>query len=165
MNKLHIRTICYFLLAIFVLTYTVNAQEYSTTSRNTVSVTIPSDATLLKVSIKNGAELKIGDKIREGDFIALIVDKNHNKITVTSGVTGEITYINKDLYKKFTPIPAGTALLKIEKQDIIAYSTEPTKDEDKLSFKTVFRNLLRSTGLYALIYDNAANWTEGVGRC
>ena len=71
-------------------------QEYSTTSRNTVTVKIPSDSTLLKVSIKNGAELKIGDKVREGDFIALIVDKQHNKITVTSGVSGEIIDINRD---------------------------------------------------------------------
>ena len=79
---------------------------------------------LLKVSIKNGAELKVGDKVREGDFLALIVDKDHNKITVTSGVSGEISYINKDIYKKFTPLPAGIALLKIKKQDIVILSTE-----------------------------------------
>ncbi len=164
MNKTHIRTICYLFFAFFVLAYTINAQEYSTTSRNTVTVKIPSDSTLLKVSIKNGAELKIGDKIGEGDFIALIVDKSHNKITVTSGVSGEIVYINKDVYKKFTSIQAGTAILKIEKQNIVAHSTESGEGEDKLSFKTVFSNLLRSTGLYALIYDNAANWTEGVGK-
>jgi oxaloacetate decarboxylase beta subunit len=118
-------------------------------------VKIPSDSTLLKVSIKNGAELKIGDKIGEGDFIALIVDKNHNKITVTSGVSGEIVYINRDVYKKFTSIPAGTAILKIEKQNIVAHSTEAEEGKDKLLFKTVFSNL---------IYDNAANWTEGVGK-
>ena len=121
MNILHKRIIFFSLIAFFVFSFTVDAQEYSTTSRDTVTVTVPSDATLLKVSIKNGAEIRIGDKIREGDFIALIVDKNHNKITITSGVSGEITYINKDLYKKFTPIPAGTALLKIEKQDIKRY--------------------------------------------
>ena len=164
MNILHKRIIFFFLIAFFVFSFTVDAQEYSTTSRDTVTVTVPSDATLLKVSIKNGAEIRIGDKIREGDFIALIVDKNHNKITITSGVSGEITYINKDLYKKFTPIPAGTALLKIEKQDIVAHSTASEEGEDELSFSTVFRNLLKSTGLYALIFDNAANWTEGVGK-
>ena len=129
-----------------------------------MTVTIPSDAMLVKVSIKNGAEFKVGDKIREGDFIALIVDKSHNKITVTSGVTGEITYINKDLYKKFTPIPAGTTLLKIEKQDIIAQSTETEKGAGELSLTKVFNNLVESTGLYALIFNNAINWTEGVGR-
>ena len=164
MNKIHLQTICYFLFAFFVLAYTVNAEEYSTTSSNTVTVKVPSDCTLLKVSIKNGAELKIGDKIREGDFIALIVDKQHNKITVTSGVSGEIVHINKDVYKKFTSIPAGTAILKIEIQSILAQSTESEEGEDKLSFSTVFRNLMRSTGLYALIYDNTANWTEGIGK-
>jgi len=164
MHILRKRVILFSLIALFVFPYTLKAQEYSTTSRDTVTVTIPSDATLLKISIKNGAEFKIGDKIREGDFIALIVDKNHNKITVTSGITGEITYINKDFYKKFTPIPAGTVLLKIEKKDIVVHSTESAKGEDILSFSTVFRNLLKSTGLSALIYNNAANWTEGVGK-
>ena len=151
MNKRHLNTICYFLFAIFLLAYSVNAEEYATTSSNTVTVKVPSDCTLLKVSIKNGAELKIGDKVREGDFIALIVDKQHNKITVTSGVSGEIVHINKDVYKKFSSIPAGTPIIKIEKQSILAQSTESEEDEDKLSFSTVFRNLMRSTGLYALI--------------
>ncbi len=163
MNKIHLQTICYFLFAFFVIVYTVGADEYSTTSRNTVTVKVPSDCTLLKVSIKNGAELKIGDKVGEGDFIALIVDKQHNKITVTSGVSGEIVHINRDVYKKFTSIPAGTAILKIEKQSILAQSTESKEDEDKLSFSTVFRNLLRSTGLYALIYDKCANWIVVIG--
>ncbi|GAX59352.1 Na+-transporting methylmalonyl-CoA/oxaloacetate decarboxylase, beta subunit [Candidatus Scalindua japonica] len=119
---------------------------------------------LLKVSIKNGAELKVGDNVREGDFLALIVDKGHNKITITSGVSGNVSYINKDLYKKFTPLDAGASLLKIKKQDIVVHSTEVKKIEDKLSFKTVFSNLLKSTGLYAMISDNSANWTEGIGK-
>ena len=164
MNKIHMQTICCFLVAFFVIAYTVNAEEYSTSTRKTVTVKTPSDATLLKVSIKNGAELKVGDIVREGDFLALIVDHSHNKITVTSGVSGEITYINKELYKKFTPLKAGEALIKIRKQDIVAHSTEVVKVEDKLSFKTVFSNLLKSTGIYALIYDNTANWTEGIGK-
>jgi len=164
MNKRYLHTICYSLFVFFVFAYTVNADEYSTTSSNTVTVKVPSDCTLLKVSIKNGAELKIGDKISEGDFIALIVDKGHNKITVSSGVTGKITYINKSIYKKFTPLLAGTDIIRIEIQSILVHSTETTKDEDKLSFSIVFRNLLKSTGLYALIYDNAANWTEGIGK-
>ena len=61
-------------------------------------------------------------------------------------------------------IPAGTTLLKIEKQDIIVQSTETEKDADELSFTKVFKNLLESTGIYALIFDNAIDWTEGVGR-
>ena len=98
MNKRHLHTICYLLLAFFMIACTVNAEEYSTTSNNTVTVKVPSDCTLIKVSIKNGAELKIGDKVSEGDFIALIVDKDHNKITVTSGVTGKIADINNKTF-------------------------------------------------------------------
>lgn len=156
------RLISLLFITFFSLASTVNAQEYSTTSGDVVTVTIPSDVTLLNVSIRNGAEFKIGDKISEGDFIALIVDKSHNKITVTSGVAGEITYINKDLYKKFTPIPAGATLLKIEKQNIIVQSTEIEKGAGELSLIRVFKNLVESTGLYALVFNNAINWTEGV---
>ena len=163
-NLIIMRIISFLFITLFSLASTVNAQEYSTTSGDLVTVTIPSDVTLLNVSIKNGAEFKIGDKIREGDFIALIVDKGHNKITVTSGVTGEITYINKDLYKRFTPIPAGATLLKIEKQNIIVQSTEIEKGAGELSLIRVFKNLVESTGLYALVFNNAINWTEGVGR-
>ena len=161
---LYKRTLFFPLIAFFALAYTVNAQEYSTTSQDTVTVTIPSDATIVKVSIKNGAEFKVGDKVRAGDFIALIVDKSHNKITVTSGITGEITYINDADYRIYRSIPAGTTLLKIKKQDISAQSTESEKDAGELSLARVFRNLLESTGLYALIFNNAINWTEGVGR-
>ncbi len=164
MNILHKRKIFSLIIAFFLFACTVNAQDYSTTSQDMITVSVPEETTLLKVAINNGTEFKIGDEIREGDFIALLVDKNHNKITVTAGVTGIITHINKEVYKKFTLLPAGTDLLKIRKQDIIASSTESTKDEDELSFKTVFSNLLKSTGLYALVYDNAANWTEGVGK-
>ena len=83
------------------------------------------------------------------------MDQNHNKITVTSGISGEITYINETLYRIYRSIPAGTTLLKIEKQDIIVQSTETEKDADELSFTKVFKNLLESTGIYALIFDNA----------
>ncbi|MCP4271295.1 MAG: sodium ion-translocating decarboxylase subunit beta, partial [Gammaproteobacteria bacterium] len=164
MKTLHKRTFFLFLITFLSLAYTVNAQEYSKTSKNLITVTVPSDATLLNVSIKNGAMLKIGDKVREGDFIALILDKDHNKITVTSGASGEVTYINDDLYTKYTHIPAGTTILKIKKQDIVVQSTESTGDIGKLSFTTVFKNLIKSTGLYALIFDNAVNWTEGIGK-
>ena len=163
-NLIIMRIISLLFITFFSLTYTVNAQEYSTTSGDIVTVTIPSDVTLLNVSIKNGAELKTGDNIREGDFIALIVDKSHNKITITSGITGKITYINKVLYKKFAPIPAGTTLLKIENQNITVQSTETEKDIGKLSLTRVFKNLMESTDLYALLFNNAINWTEGVGR-
>ncbi len=85
MNKIHLQTICCFLFAFFVIVYTVGADEYSTTSRNTVTVKVPSDCTLLKVSIKNGAELKIGDKDSEGHFIALIVNQQSTNVTDTTG--------------------------------------------------------------------------------
>ncbi|GJQ57908.1 MAG: sodium ion-translocating decarboxylase subunit beta [Candidatus Scalindua sp. AMX11] len=164
MNIFYKRTCFFFLIVLFALAYSVNAQDYSKTSGNMVTVTVPSDSTLLNVSIKNGAMFKVGDKIREGDFIALILDKDHNKITITSGTAGEITYINHDLYNKHTHIPSGTTILKIKKQDIVVKSTEMASDVENLSFAAVFRNLMKSTGIYALIYDNAANWTEGVGK-
>jgi carboxybiotin decarboxylase len=164
MNIVPMRIITFLFILFFSLVSTVNAQGYFTTSQDTVTLTVPSDITIVKVSLKDGAEFKIGDKVRDGDFLALFVDKNHNKITVTSGTTGEITYINKTFYKMYRSIPAGTALLKIEKQDIIVQSTESEKDAGKLSFFNIFQNLLESTGIYALIFDNAIDWTEGVGR-
>ncbi len=164
MNILNKRKLFFLLITLFSLACTANAQEYFKTSKNIVTVTVPSDSTLLNVSIKNGAMFAIGDEIREGDFIALILDKDHNKVTITSGASGEITYINTDLYKKYTHLPAGSTILKIKKQDIVAHSTESAGDVEKLSFTTVFKNLVKSTGLFALIYDNAVNWTEGVGK-
>lgn len=158
------RIISFLLIAFFSLTYTVKAQEFFTSSHDIVALTVPSDVTLVKVSIKNGAKLKVGDKIREGDFLALFVDKDHNKITVTSGIAGEITYINEAFCRIYRSIPAGTTLLKIEKQDIIAQSTETEKGTGELSLTKVFRNLVESTGIYALIFNNAIHWTEGVGR-
>ena len=46
------RIISFLFIAFFSLAYTVNAQEYSTTSGDIVTVTIPSDVTLLNVSIR-----------------------------------------------------------------------------------------------------------------
>jgi oxaloacetate decarboxylase beta subunit len=164
MNTIYMRTISFLFIIFFSLASIVNAQEYFTTSQDAVTLTVPSDITLIKVSIKNGSKLKVGDKVREGDFLALFVDQHHNKITVTSGIAGKITYVNKTIYKGYSSILAGTTLLKIEKQDIIVQSTETEKDADKLSFTRVFKNLLESTGIYALIFNNATNWTEGIGR-
>lgn len=158
------RIISFLLIAFFSLIYTVKAQEFFTSSHDIVTLTVPSDITLVKVSIKNGSKLKVGDKIGEGDFLALFVDNDHNKITVTSGIAGEITYINEAFCRIYRSIPAGTALLKIKKQDIIAQSTESEKDTGELSLARVFRNLVKSTGIYALISNNAIHWTEGVGR-
>jgi carboxybiotin decarboxylase len=164
MKTAYISTISFLFIVFFALASTVKAQEFFTTSRNTVTLTVPASITLVSVSLKDGAKLKVGNKVREGDFLALFVDQNHNKITVTSGISGEITYINETLYRIYRSIPAGTALLKIEKQDIIVQSTETEKDAGKLSFIRVFKNLVKSTGLYALIFNNAIDWTEGVGR-
>lgn len=165
MNTLYGKTTFAFIIAFFLLTFTVNTRAYSTTgSGDTIAVSMSSDVMIVKVAINNGAMFKLGDTIREGDFIALIVDNDHNKITITSGVTGKITYINEALYKKYTPIPAGTTILGIERQDIVIQSTETTKDIETLSFSRVFRNLVESTGIYALIFDSAINWTEGVGK-
>lgn len=160
----YISTISFLFIVFFSLASTVKAQEFFTTSRNTVTLTVPTSMILVNVSLKDGAKLMVGNKIREGDFLALFVDQNHNKITVTSGISGEITYINRSLYKIYNSIPAGTTLLKIEKQDIIVQSTETEKDAGELSFTKVFKNLEEGTGIYALISDNAIDWTEGVGR-
>ncbi len=158
------RITSFLFITFFSLVCTVKAQEFFTSSQDVVTLTAPSDITLVEVSIKNGAEFQIGDKVKSGDFLALFMDSNHNKITVTSGITGEITYINEAFYRIYRSIPAGTTLLVLKKQDIIVQSTESEKDAGELSFARVFRNLVESTGLYALIFNNAINWTEGVGR-
>ena len=158
------RIISFLFIAVLSLVCTASANEYFTTTQDSVALSVQTDVILVKVSIKDGAKFKIGDKVREGDFLALFVDRGHNKITVTSGVAGEITYINDVYYKKHLSIPAGTVLLKIKKQDIIVQSTESGKETARLSFAKVFKNLVESTGLYALIYGNSTNWTEGIGR-
>ena len=158
------RIISFLFITFFSLVSTAKAQEFFTSAQDVVALTAPFDITLVKVSIKDGAEFHIGDKVKAGDFLALFVDKDANKITVTSGINGEIIYINEDLYRIYRSIPAGATLLKIEKQDIIVKSTDRIKDAGKLSFARVFMNLVKNTGLYALIFNNAIDWTEGVGR-
>jgi len=158
------RIISLLFIIFFSLVSTVKAQGFFTSSQDEVILTVPTSITLVSVSIKDGAEFKIGDKVKAGDFLALFVDKDHNKITVTSGIAGEITYINETFYRIYRSIPEGTTLLKIEKQDIIVQSTESEKDAGELSFARVFRNLVESTGIYALVFNNAIDWTEGVGR-
>ena len=124
MNILYLRTIFFLFIVFFSLLYTVKAQEFFTSSQDTVTLTVPSDITLEKVSVDYGAGFKTGDTVKAGDLLAIFVDKDHNKITVSSEITGKITYINETFYRIYRSIPAGTTLLKIEKQDIVVQSTE-----------------------------------------
>ena len=144
MNILYLRTIFSLFIVFFSLLYTVKAQEFFTSSQDTVTLTVPSDITLAKVC----ADFRTGDTVKAGDLLAIFVDKDANKITVSSEITGEITYINETFYRIYRSIPAGTTLLKIEKQDIVVQSTESKKNTDKLTFTRIFRNI---------------GWAEGVG--
>ena len=148
MNILYLRTIFFLFIVFFSLLYTVKAREFFTSSQDTVTLTVPSDITLGKISINDGAGFKTGDTVKAGDLLAIFVDKDHNKITVSSEITGKITYINETFYGIYRSMPAGTTLLKIEKQDIVVQSTESKKNTDKLTFTRVFRNI---------------GWAEGVG--
>lgn len=158
------RKTLFLIISIFLLINTASARDFFTTDNGIVTLVTPYDVVLVKESIKNGKEFEVGDNIREGDFIALLKDREHNKITITSGTSGVITYINKAFYRKHSKIPVGTVLLKIAKQDIVASSTAIDNDDERLSFKKIFKNLIQSTGLYALIVNNTIHWTEGLGK-
>ncbi len=141
MNILYLRTIFFLFIVFFLLIYTVKAQEFFTSSQDTVTLTAPSDIAFGKVSIKDDADFKTGDTVKAGDLLVIFVDKDHNKIIVSSEITGEITYINEAFYGIYRSIPAGTTLLKIEKQDIVLQSTESKKNTEKLTFTRAFRNI------------------------
>ena len=65
----YISTISFLFIVFFSLASTVKAQEFFTTSRNTVTLTVPTSITLVNVSLKDGAKLKVGDKIRKVIFL------------------------------------------------------------------------------------------------
>ena len=142
------RTIFFLFIVFFSLLYTVKAQGFFTSSQDTITLTVPSDITLGKVSKNDGAGFKTGDTVKAGDLLAIFVDKDHNKIAVSSEMTGKITYINETFYGIYRSIPAGTTLLKIEKLDFIVQSTENKNNPGKLTFTSVFRNI---------------GWAKGVG--
>ena len=148
MNILYFRTVFILFTVFFSLLYTVKAQEFLTSSQDTVTLTVPSDITIENVSINYGAGFKTGDTVKAGDLLAIFVDKDHNKIIVSSEITGKITYINETSYRIYRFIPAGTTLLRIKKQDIVVQPTESEENTYKLTFTRIFKNI---------------GWAEGVG--
>ncbi|MCF8216537.1 MAG: sodium ion-translocating decarboxylase subunit beta [Chlorobium sp.] len=158
------RKILFLMLSLLCFTTAGYAQQFFQTEDGTVIMLVPEDLELLKVPVRESRTMKVGDDVRQGDFLGLFTDKHHNKITVTSGVSGHVTYINESLYGKYTKVPAGAVLLKIEKQELLTSVQGSSGGSERLSLKTVFGNLAESTGIYALIVDSRLTWTEGFGR-
>ncbi len=158
------RTFILVLLSIVFLGAKAHAESFFREEENLVILQSPEELELVKVPIKDSRTLRVGDEVHAGDFLGLFSDEKHNKITVSSGVSGQITYIHPELYSKYTHVPAGTVLLKIEKQSLLVSAREKTDAVQGLSVRKVFGNLAESTGIYALITDNSLNWAEGLGR-
>ncbi|ABB24128.1 sodium ion-translocating decarboxylase subunit beta [Pelodictyon luteolum] len=140
------------------------SQTFFQTEGNSVTLQVPDSLELVKVPIRDSRNLKVGDEVKQGDFLALFSDEAHNKITVTAGVSGHITYINDSLYHKYSPIPAGTELIRISREDLLVNIQGSEVTHERLSIGLVMNNLMESTGIYALITDNNLIWTEGLGR-
>jgi oxaloacetate decarboxylase beta subunit len=140
------------------------SQTFFQTEGDTITLSIPDSLELVKVPVRDSRNLKVGDMVQQGDFLALFSDDAHNKITVTSGVSGHITYINKDLYHKYSAIPAGTELMRISREELLVSKQGSEVGGERLSISIVMKNLMESTGIYALVTDNRLTWTEGFGR-
>ncbi|MEE9905584.1 MAG: sodium ion-translocating decarboxylase subunit beta [Chlorobium sp.] len=158
------RKIFFILLSLLCFTTAGHAQQFFQTEGDTVTLLVPEDLELLKVPVRDSRLLKVGDDVHQGDFLGLFTDMHHNKITVTAGVSGHVTYINEGLYGKYTNVPAGAVLLKIEKQELLTSVQGSSGASERLSLRNVFDNLVESTGIYALIVDSKLTWTEGLGR-
>ncbi len=158
------RTFILVLLSIVFLGTTARAEGFFTTEDGVVVLRAPGDLELVTVPVRNSRVLRVGDEVRSGDFLGLFADEKHNKITVTAGVAGKITYIHPELYSKYTHVPEGTVLLRIERQALIVSKKGADAATERLSMQKVFGNLVESTGIYALINDNSLTWTEGLGR-
>lgn len=158
------RKILFILLSLLCFSTAGYAQQFFQKEGDTVTLQVPEDLELLKIPVRDSRSLKVGDDIRQGDFLGLFTDRHHNKITVTAGVSGHVTYINESLYGKYTKIPAGAVLLKIEKQELLTSVQGSSGASERLSLGKVFENLVESTGIYALIVDSKLTWTEGLGR-
>jgi len=158
------RKILFILLSMLCFSTAGHAQQFFKTEGGSVTLQVPENLELLKVPVRDSRSLKVGDDIRQGDFLGLFTDRHHNKITVTAGVSGHVTYINESLYGKYTKIPAGAVLLKIEKQELLTSVQGSSGASERLSLRNVFDNLVESTGIYALIVDSKLTWTEGLGR-
>lgn len=142
------------------------AQSYFITNGDYLSVVVPENTTLQKVSLKGGNFLKVGDKIHEGDFLARFQDRFGNHVSLTAGVSGELIYLNEPWYQAYKEVPAGTILLSLKYEEIVTETLKTTapQSQEPLSLKKMLRNLVKSTGVYALIVNHQVNWTEGLGR-
>ncbi len=158
------RTFILVLLSVFFLGTAARAEGFFSADSATVTLQVPEDLELVKVPVRDSRTLRVGDEVRVGDFLGLFADGKHNKISITAGVTGHITSINAEFYSKYTHVPAGTVLLTIEKQSLLVSTQGAETGAEGLSVQKVFRNLVESTGIYALINDNSLTWTEGFGR-
>ncbi len=160
----YMRTFLFALMAVLCLSTTVYAEGFFESDGETVTLTVPQDLELVKVPVRDSRTLRIGDEVHVGDFLGLFSDEKHNKISISAGVTGHVTYIHPSLYSKYVHVPAGTQLISIEKQPLLVSSQGDAAGAEGLSMQKVFKNLAESTGIYALIHDNRLTWTEGFGR-
>ncbi|TCD48457.1 sodium ion-translocating decarboxylase subunit beta [Chlorobium sp. N1] len=155
------------LMVVFSLLFMTTAgfsQTFFQTEGDCVILTIPDSLELVKVPIRDSRKLQVGDAVREGDFLGLFADEAHNKISVTAGLSGHVTYINDKLYHKYSAIPPGTELMRISREDLLVNVQGSEATTDRLSLSIVMKNLVESTGIYALVTDNRLTWTEGLGR-
>ena len=159
------RTFILVLFSVLFLGTTAKAEGFFTEDESgVVTLQVPEDIELVKVPVRESRFLRVGDEVQVGDFLGLFADQEHNKITVSSGVAGKLTYINQEFFSKYTRVPAGTVLLRIEKQSLLVSTKGTDRGAEGLSVQKVFQNLAESTGIYALINDNSLSWTEGFGR-
>ncbi len=159
------RTFILVLFSVLFLGTTAKAEGFFTEDESSVvTLQVPEDIELVKVPVRESRFLRVGDEVQVGDFLGLFADQEHNKITVSSGVAGKLTYINREFFSKYTLVPAGTVLLRIEKQSLLVSTKGTDSGAEGLSVQKVFQNLAESTGIYALINDNSLSWTEGFGR-
>jgi len=140
------------------------SQTFFQTDGDIVTLQVPDSLELVKVPVRDSRNLKVGDAVKQGDFLALFANERHDKISVTAGVSGHITYLNTELFHKYSAVPAGTVLMRISREDLLVDLQGSQASEDRLSIGMVMKNLVESTGVYSLVNDNRLSWTEGFGR-
>ncbi|KAA6232704.1 sodium ion-translocating decarboxylase subunit beta [Chlorobium phaeovibrioides] len=140
------------------------SQTFFQTDGDIVTLQVPDSLELVKVPVRDSRNLRVGDAVKQGDFLALFANERHDKISVTAGVSGHITYLNTELFHKYSAVPAGTVLMRISQEDLLIDLQGSQASDDRLSIGMVMKNLVESTGVYSLVNDNSLSWTEGFGR-